>query len=311
MRIRSEEKRMTGFEQEDLTKENQPLGQEATKSYFLDAENIAEMARIELQSRLMTQGMGGAFPELDNQLPAECHRVLDLCCGTGEWVQHVAHAFPGVEVVGLDSSDLMLSYARATAGEAHLDHAHFIWGNVLKPLPFVDNAFDLVNARFLIGVVYRDCWPVFLSECMRVVRPGGLIRLTEGDRAGHSNKPACEQFAAWAVALFHRSNYGFGNDPRSVGLTAQLPALLQQAGCQRIFQSMRTLDCSSGTDLYESQCQNWRIAYIQMQPVLKRLGIATAAEIEAAYERLLKELMEPDFRATTTLVTVLGYKPPE
>jgi SAM-dependent methyltransferase len=182
-------------------------------------------------------------------------------------------------------------------------------GNILDPLPFADNTFDLVNARFLIGVLHRDRWPTFVSECRRVVRPDGLIRLTEGDRAGHSNKPACEQFATWAIALFHQSNYGFGNDPRSAGLTAHLPSLLQQAGCQRIFQHTRMVDCSFGTDFYASQSQNWRIAYMQMQPVLRRLGIATTAEIEETYELLLKELIEPDFRATTTLVTVLGSKP--
>lgn len=301
---------MTGFEQKNPQPDNYFPHQETT-TYFLDAENIAEMARIELQSRVMTQGMGGTFPELDNCLPDECHQVLDLCCGTGEWMRQVAHDYPDRSVTGLDSSSLMLAYARATAEETLLANVHFLQGNVLDPLPFPDHSFDLVNARFLIGVLHGERWPAFLAECVRITRPGGMIRLTEGDHAGHSNKSSCEQFGTWAISLFHMRHYGFGDDPHSAGLTSQLEPLLQRAGCQRILRRDCTLDCSHGTPLYDSQSQNWRIAYIQMQPVLVRLGIATTAEIETMYACMLKELVEPDFQATTELTTVLGYTPPD
>ncbi len=298
---------MASSDQQGPYREDQSFAKAET-TYFLDQENIAEMARIQLQSRLMTEGMGGILPEFDNQFPKTYRRVIDLCCGTGDWAWQVAQEYAAIEVVGLDCSEGMLAYARETAREKQIENVHFLAGNVLLPLPFPDNSFDMVNARFLIGALRRQQWPVFMRECVRILRPGGMLRLTEGDRAGWTNKAGCEQIATWAVAFFLGSQYGFGNDRDSVGLTAILPSLLEQAGCEQISKYVYELDFSYGTDLYESQCQNWRIAYVQIQPRLVKLGIATDAEFEAAYQQMLDEIAEPDFQGATRLMTAIGYK---
>jgi hypothetical protein len=36
-------------------------------------------------------------------------------------------------------------------------------------------------------------WPVLIQECMRITRPGGIIRLTEFDTYGTTNSPAVEK----------------------------------------------------------------------------------------------------------------------
>jgi SAM-dependent methyltransferase len=51
--------------------------------------------------------------------------------------------------------------------------------DVKQPLAFPDASFDLVNERTLYGVIGPGEWPQVLAECQRILRPGGIIRLTE------------------------------------------------------------------------------------------------------------------------------------
>ena len=57
-------------------------------TYFIDAEDAAEMARLTHQDRLLTKGMGGLFP--DSFDLSEVHDILDIACGPGGWVLDVA-----------------------------------------------------------------------------------------------------------------------------------------------------------------------------------------------------------------------------
>jgi ubiquinone/menaquinone biosynthesis C-methylase UbiE len=58
----------------------------------------------------------------------------------------------------------------------------------LHPLPFADNAYDLVvvhTARGLLVTLPRDVRERLLAECRRVLRPGGrLIALEAGTQTG-------------------------------------------------------------------------------------------------------------------------------
>jgi len=50
-----------------------------THGYVIDAENAAEMARLMLQDRLLTQSMGGLIPEPIDL--SQAYQVLDIACG--------------------------------------------------------------------------------------------------------------------------------------------------------------------------------------------------------------------------------------
>ncbi len=45
-------------------------------TYILDAESSAEMARLMQQDRMITEGMGGLFPERDDV--STMHDILDV-----------------------------------------------------------------------------------------------------------------------------------------------------------------------------------------------------------------------------------------
>ena len=278
-------------------------------TYLLDPENAAEMARLEIQGQLLTRGMGGPMPELGNGLPEGSVRVLDLGCGPGEWVRQVARDHPQVDVIGVDISQIMVAYAQSKAQQTGVSNARFLPGNILDPLDFPEGTFDLVNARFLVSVLHTDRWPGFVRECMRLTRSGGWIRLTEFDDPGHTNKPACERFARWSVEVCRRGGYGLATTADSPLITPVVAQMLREAGCDEVVQHAHRLDFSSGTDLFESQCQNYRVGYKQAQPLFVQMGIATQQEAEAAYEEMLAELACEDFRGTWSFVTAMGHKP--
>lgn len=277
-------------------------------TYLLDPENAAEMARLEIQGSLLTRGMGGILPELENRLPEGCARVVDLACGPGEWVREVAQAYPQVEVIGIDISQLMITYARAKAEDMQLGNAHFRVGSVLESLDFLDDSLDLVNARFLGLVQQRERWGAFVRECVRVVRPGGLVRLTECDDSGRTSSAAGELLRTWLLEASRRGGYGLAPTADSLGTTTHLAGLLSEAGCQEIIQRPWTIDCSWGTELYTSQRQNHMVGFKQAERLFVRLGLTTTEEFQVIYDQMLVESASETFRSTLSLLTATGKK---
>src|SRR5690242_6061065 len=109
---------------------------EPENAYIIDVENAAETARLLDQDRMLTQAMGGIFPERADL--AGIFDILDIASGPGGWVHEVAHTYPDREVTGIDISTRMISYARAHARARRLANAKFIVMNALKPLQFPD-----------------------------------------------------------------------------------------------------------------------------------------------------------------------------
>jgi SAM-dependent methyltransferase len=52
---------------------------------------------------------------------------------------------------------------------------------LFSPLEFPPDSFDLVNQRLGMSYLRTWDWPKLLSEYQRITRPGGVIRITEGD----------------------------------------------------------------------------------------------------------------------------------
>jgi ubiquinone/menaquinone biosynthesis C-methylase UbiE len=92
-------------------------------------------------------------------------RVLEVGCGTGHWLRLFGSS--GTRVTGLDASAQMLAYAKTQAAKAAL-----VQGSAER-LPWTSESFDRV---FCINAFHHFQDKVaFLTEAMRVLRPGGLM----------------------------------------------------------------------------------------------------------------------------------------
>src|SRR5258708_38211390 len=92
-------------------------------------------------------------------------RILEVGCGTGHWLRSFGGR--GIRVTGLDASALMLAYAKTQAPRAALAQGS------AERLPWASESFDRV---FCINALHHFQDKVgFLTEAMRVLRPGGLL----------------------------------------------------------------------------------------------------------------------------------------
>ncbi len=272
--------------------------------YFVDHESGAEMARLMLQDRLYTKGMGGLFSEQSDL--SNIHRILDIGCGPGGWALEVAFTYPEKEVVGFDISQTMIDYARAQARVQGLDNASFRVMDLLNPLDFPDNSFDLVNAR-LIAFLPTDAWPKLMQECLRITRPGGIIRLTECEWI--TNSPACEKLYSMFTRALKVAAQSFSPDGRLIAITPMLKSFLKDAGCQNVQLAAHVLDYSAGTEARQGIYQNWLTFYKLLQPFFVDTGVATQKKADQAYEQMQIEVLMENFRGIVLLLTAWGEKP--
>lgn len=271
----------------------------------IDTESTAELARLMRQDYLLTEGMGGIFPEgLDL---SDVHRILDIACGPGGWVLEVAFAYSEIEVVGIDISQTMIAHADAQAKVQERANASFRIMNALGPLDFPDHSFDLVNARLVDEFIPSYAWPAFLQECLRILRPGGILRLT-GAEWGFSNKPAFERLCGLLNQALQKAGRSFSPNGLHLGIVPMLRRLVQDAGCERIGRMAHVFEISSDTPVHEGFYHNLAAAFKLLQPFLRKWRVATQAELDRIYQQALAEMLADDFCAVFLLLTVYGYK---
>jgi ubiquinone/menaquinone biosynthesis C-methylase UbiE len=275
-------------------------------SYVIDAESPTEMARLIQLDRIITTGMGGPLANVPQQLR---DNVLDIACGPGGWVLDVAFDFPYVEVAGIDISRTMIDYANARARTQLLTNASFGVMDITQPLDFSDAAFDLVNARFLIGVLKQEKWAPFMAECGRILKPGGILRLTETQDYGRTNSRAYEDYLALLSEALYRAGYGFAVDGRTFDLTHMLPGLLRAAGFQDIHITAHSLEVSAGTDVWSDFYQNGEVTFQMVTPLLLRTGVADDEKLAALFPHIVRDLRSESFRGMWHYTTVWGVKP--
>lgn len=273
--------------------------------YFNDPENVAEMARLLGQDRLITKGMGGLFSERFDL--SGIHSILDLACGPGGWALEVAFTYPKIEVVGVDVSRAMIDYANAQVRVQGLDNASFQVMDIQKPLGFPDGSFDLVNARF-INFLPAAAWPRLMQELRRITRPGGVIRLTESEWWYFTNSPALENLNAMIIRALKLQGESFSQSGRFTGILPMLGRFLLDAGCVNVNYRSHVIDYSYGTEAYEGFRHDAAIVFKLFQPFIVRMGVATQEEVNQLYEQMQLEMMKDDFRGLMLPLTAWGER---
>jgi SAM-dependent methyltransferase len=290
-----------------MSTQTNPFEKNPDNKYILDSESAAEMARLLDQGRLVTESMGGLFP--DNFNLSDIRDILDIACGPGEWVHEVAHTYPHTRVTGIDISTKMIDYARAHAQVRRLHNAHFEEMDALKLEDLPEASFDFINARTLVCFMLPAAWPVLVQQCMRLLRPGGVIRLTEAEW-GICNKFAFEDYAGKINMALQKTHRSLSPTGLHMGITAMLAHYLKNAGCQDIQRDAHILDYSYGEKAHGGYLQDLKIAFKEIQPFLVKVGVVASLEAaEEQYQQVLEDMESPDYCSISYLLSVWGEKP--
>ena len=103
--------------------------------------------------------------------PLRGRDVLDAGCGTGRWLKRIAISEPR-SLTGIDASAAMLERARAKLG----DKATFHHGDCTR-FPVDAASCDVLFCSFVLS--YVGDLKGFARECARIMRPGGVVLLSD------------------------------------------------------------------------------------------------------------------------------------
>lgn len=280
---------------------------EHPSTYFMqDRSNQEELTRLDIQDQLVTTMHGGVLPEQAD--PTIFQHVLDVGCGTGGWLIEAAKTYPGMlRLDGVDVSRKVVEFAREQALAQHVsDRVEFRTMDALRMLEFPSSTFDLVNQRSGAGYLRTWDWPKLLQEYRRVARPGGVIRITEGNWAVESNSPALTRLFDLLQKTFYHAGHSFA--PTSDGVTRELVSLLEQFGLEHVQTHRHHSESRAGMASWQGFCDDMRLVFRTTLP-FQRKWIKVPDDYETLYQQMLTEIQQPDFVATGSMLTVWGTNP--
>lgn len=131
------------------------------------------MARLYPEVRLKGELIGQARLQ-----PGD--RVLDLGCGTATLTLLIKTAQPGAEVYALDVDARVLAIARRKLRKTGADIVLNL--GTATGLPYGDGHFDHVFASLMLHHLKREHKRRALDEIFRVLKPGGVLHVTDFGR---------------------------------------------------------------------------------------------------------------------------------
>jgi ubiquinone/menaquinone biosynthesis C-methylase UbiE len=249
---------------------------------------------------------GQPFPEQSDL--SGIHRVLDMASGDGQWTISAAQALPQVQFVGIERNARLVGQARAQAKQEGVPNVSFTVMDPFAALDLPDGTFDLVNARYLTGLLEASAWPNVLEEFVRVTRPGGVIRLTENDLP-ISNTVAFAQLGGLISDALYQTKRSFSSNGQLLSITPALKRLLQEAGSQEVQQAVWFINFSAGKPAHAELCQRLSETYRLAQPFLIRTGVTSAQAADQTSQQMLSEMQSDDFCAGAFSLTIWGTRP--
>jgi S-adenosylmethionine-diacylgycerolhomoserine-N-methlytransferase len=114
-------------------------------------------------------------------------QVLEIGCGTGRNLIHIAQTYPGVDCFGIDVSNVMLATARRSIESAGLaDRIRLAQADAVTADParlFGRGSFDRVMISYALSMI--PPWRQALAHAASLIGPRGALYLVDfGDQAG-------------------------------------------------------------------------------------------------------------------------------
>lgn len=229
--------------------------------------------------------------------------LLDLGCGPGTITIDLAQRVAPGRVVGVDRSSDVIAAAERAAAEAGVVGITFAVGDAYA-LDEPDDAFDVVHAH---QVMQHLSHPVAaLVEIGRVLRPGGLVAVRDGDYGSFTWAPADARLDRW-MALYHAVTERNGADADA---GRHLPAWVRAAGFTDV------VTTSSTWTFADPDARAWwgglwadRVAQSSFAAQAVAYGLADAAELDEIAAAFRQWAADPDAVFVVVHVEVLARRP--
>lgn len=289
-------------------KSRRPGRHASPNTYFVQNQSQEELTRLHTQDEMVTRDMGGVLAE--QPVPHLFQRVLDVGCGTGDWLIEVARGYPTMPLLmGIDINSQMVTFAREQAEKRHLsERVEFHVMDALTPLAFPTAYFDLVNQRLGISFLRTWDWPPLFQQYQRITRPGGTLRITEAEPIAISTSAALTQLCSLLLHALHQAGHLFTSAPD--GLTGHLVDLVSRHGLSDVQTRVHPLQYRAGTLEGRQFFENERAFFRSILPFLHKWG-RVPEDYEDLYQQALQEMQQPGFVATWNLLTIWGTMPRE
>jgi ubiquinone/menaquinone biosynthesis C-methylase UbiE len=144
-------------------------------------EDIEVARRYDKEARMWMRYVARSFVSVAKKWEITSGKALDVGTGTGLLAIELAKGIPGLEIIGLDLSDVVLELARDNARESKVtSRVTFECGNA-EDMPFEDGTFDLVISSNTLHLLENPI-RVF-DEIQRVLQPTGRFFISDFRRS--------------------------------------------------------------------------------------------------------------------------------
>ncbi len=235
-------------------------------------------------------------------------QVLDIHCRIGAWAIDLALGYPGVIVTGLDNNEQLIDMARRSAEIGNVEHARFYTASPFQALSFADNTFDLVHLSLAMTLFRPNEWHIFLSECLRVLKPGGYINIVSLS-LGPGSSEAYQRLLTTIDQLLMAQGYGFSDQPGTTSPGVHLAHLARTAGFAAVTYTIHPINLGGWNNPAGRACCQLLLNDIRrLKHYFLEYKLLTSEAFDHLIEQKQKDIAEPDFCAMGALISVLGQK---
>jgi ubiquinone/menaquinone biosynthesis C-methylase UbiE len=263
------------------------------------SDQLEETALETIVTRLEARGDNGDFQRmLEDYLDAmgidSASTVLDVGCGTGVAARAIAkrEGFRG-RVTGIDLSPHLVAAADRLAREEGLDGRFEFRAGDTHSLEIGDGVFSHVVAHTLVSHV--DDPAVVVGELARVVEPGGMVAIFDGDYASvsfsHEDDDMAKEYDEAISAIV--------TNPR---VMRQMPRLLPSAGLELVESRAYILSEIGKADFWLSGLESFR----RLVPVA---GVKSKEEMDAWADGRRAESEAGIFFASSAYYAYIARRP--
>ncbi|KAK4465270.1 S-adenosyl-L-methionine-dependent methyltransferase [Cladorrhinum samala] len=234
-------------------------------------------------------------------------RILECGSGSGAWAIEVAEEYPECEVIGIDINP----YPVPEDIPPNLD---FQVDDLNSPSTFPSNYFDLVNSRMMAAGIHGNRWSNYMSDILRVLRPGGWCQMVEiYFNAQSDNGTLTENHALQMWSQNYMQSLQPYKDPRA---PLRLQSLMTQAGFVEVESRLLRLPLSGWpTDPREQEIGaanrpnvHRLLSALALYPFSQGLNMSNT-EFQLLVAQARSEADNPAFKAYFPVYVCIGRKP--